>query len=149
MIFFLIWTVVLSGSILGEILQSYVVNNRGNISHVTTVVGVSVFEDPQLNTIITEIDWGTILVNDKTVNTTVTKTIYLQNTGNATGTYFLNTYNWDNINVESFIILSWDFVGTLEPDVAVPVILTLTVLPNIPLSVTSFTFDIIIDTEKV
>jgi len=114
------------------------------VSNFATVktVGVEVYWNPNATQLVANIDWGIV-----EPNSTVEKTVYMKNLGNVPVTLNLTTKNWNPANASNFILLSWNYTGFLvDPDLVVPVVLTLSISAEIS-GIESFSFDIIIRAE--
>jgi len=112
------------------------------ISSVASVktVGVTVWQDINITTQVTLIDWGVITPNENT-----TFTCYIKSEANVPSTLFLSTENWQPTNATTWINLSWNLEGApIDVGEVLQANLTLTVSPDIE-NVTNFSFDIIIN----
>ena len=150
--FFIAMFIMFAVSGLAQIFNSITIDSEGNITHVTvTVAGVLIFEDAELSISLTQINWGTIVV-DRSVDTDsiAQYTFYMVNSGNATGEYEMNVINWNMPEAEAAITVTWDITGvTIEPNQSIPVTLTLSISPQISYEVTNFSFDIVISANKI
>ena len=109
--------------------------SRGEIK----VLGVSVWQDLNLTTPLTVIDWGML---EPSENKTVS--CYLRNEGNVPSLLTVYTENWQPVNASNWINLSWNLEDVvIDVAKAVEAQLTLTVSPDIK-NITSFSFDIIL-----
>lgn len=140
------WLVALSAiCILGALAITYGLMSRffliSNFAAVKAV-GVEVYWDSSATQIVTSINWGIV-----EPNSTVEKTVFVKNPGNVPVTLNLSTANWNPANASNFITLSWNYTGFLvDPDMVVPVVLTLSVSAEIT-GIKSFSFDIIISAQ--
>jgi hypothetical protein len=106
---------------------------------------VGVYWDADCTNRVTSIDWGTLYPGQ-----TASKLIYIRNEGNVSMTLSLATENWNPPEAANYISLSWNYDGrTLRPGDVIPVTLYLSVSPNIPSTITSFSFDIIISGYEI
>jgi len=86
-------------------------------------IDVEVYWDSGCTDTVTAINWA-ILEPD----VSLTKTVYVKNTGNAPLTLSMTSSGWIPPEAETHIALSWDKEGaTLEPGAVVGAILTLSV----------------------
>jgi hypothetical protein len=121
----------------GLLSSQQVVPAGGKISY---SVGVEVYDDPTAAKLCSYIDWGAI-AEDKTV----TRTIYVKNTGNATETLSMRVSDWEPALAGELLRLSWDREGALlEPGDMVAASLTL-VTPRDAGSLESFGFNVVIE----
>ena len=115
--------------------QGQAVGSRGEVK----VLGVSVWQDLNLTTPLTVIDWGML---EPSENKTVS--CYLRNEGNVPSLLTVYTENWQPVNASNWISLSWNLEGVnIEVAEALKTDLTLTVSPDIK-NIFSFSFDIVI-----
>jgi len=88
--------------------------------------------------------WGTL-----EPNTITTYTIHVWLTSNVNATLLLNTTNWVPQNASTFMALTWNYTGKiLEPDEIATIVLQLYVAPDISITITTFSFDMIISAER-
>ena len=115
------------------------VNSLVQISNVGTIraIGVEVYADGELATLMHEISWGTLNPGDgRSVNA------WIKNTGNDAQKLILWTEGWDPVAAQNSISLSWSYNNEwIQPGSAVAVTFTLSVDPGIA-GVDSFFFDI-------
>lgn len=136
---------VLAGSAVASWYDTVTLPSEGNITPIETVAGIEVFEDSELSQPLTSLNWGNV-----TVNTVYNKSFYILNTGNATATYFMLVDNWNSNETETYISITWDFMGAyVAPNENIYVTLSLFISPDIPLTVQNFTCDIHLHAEKV
>jgi len=103
-------------------------------------VGVEVYTDPDATKLCTYIDWGTVDEGE-----TVTETVYVKNTGNATETLHLVVTDWEPALAGELLSLIWDKEETqLEPDAIVAATLTLAI-PRDAQNLDSFNFNVVIE----
>jgi len=119
---------------------SYAVIERlSRIRNVGTIrtVGVEVYADEVLSTVLTEIGWGTL--NPGEVRSVEA---WVKNTGNDAQKLVMWTENWNPAAAFDSITLTWDYGDSwIAANASFPVVFTLSVEPNIT-DVTSFSFDI-------
>jgi hypothetical protein len=126
---------VLTVSTAGLLSVSQSLSSSGNIS----TVNVGVYSDSACTQTLTSIDWGTI-----SPGTTVTRTIYVKNTGNTQITLSMTTNGWSPTSANGPITLTWDRQGaTLSTGASVAATLTLSVSSSIS-SITTFSVTIVI-----
>ena len=128
---FLFFT-IMAGTL--PVMYTYELSNLGTVK----AVGLQVFWDSGCTQEVTAIDWGVVEPSQS-----VTKIIYLKNTGNTPVSLTFSTSNWDPPHANIYITLSWNFTGTLI-DVS-PVELVLAVAASV--NVTSFSFIVTITAE--
>ena len=108
-------------------------------------VVVGVYWDAACTKRVTSIDWGTLYPGQ-----TASKLIYIRNEGNISITLSLKTENWNPPEAANYLTLSWNYDGrSLRLGDVVPVTLYLTVSPNVPPTITDFSFDIIISGYQI
>ncbi|UCE15555.1 MAG: hypothetical protein JSV12_06690 [Candidatus Bathyarchaeota archaeon] len=132
---------VICGFTLGVGLSFTVHLTRYSIENIAAVkmVGVSVWQDVNLTTPLTQLDWGFIEPGEN-----VTITCYVRNEGNIPETLGLLTENWTPANASDWINLSWNLEGvTIDFGEALTGNFTLTVSSSIT-SVIKFSFDTVI-----
>jgi hypothetical protein len=119
----------------GSLQRSTTVNSTGTVKG----VGVGVYWDSGCTNQVSSINWG--LVAPGSLNN---ETVYIRNEGTAPVTLSLTTGNWTT-GASNYIALKWNYSNktTIQPNIAIPVTLTLEVYPNIA-NITSFSFDIVI-----
>lgn len=114
---------------------NYLVQIR-NVGRIRAI-GVQVFADEALTTVLEEVNWGTLNPGEnRSVNA------WIKNTGNDAQKLILWTESWDPVTAQNSILLSWDYGNEwISPGASVPVTFTLSVDPIIS-DVDSFSFDI-------
>lgn len=123
-------------AVTGLLTASRTIGSSGTVK----AINVEVYWDSGLTDVVSEIDWGTI-----EPGVSVTKTIYITNTGNTAVTLNMTYYGWDPAEAGNYITLSWDKEGvTIDPDAVVPAVLTLSISESIS-EIESFSFDIVIE----
>jgi hypothetical protein len=126
---------VLTVSTAGLLSVSQSLSSSGNIS----TVNVGVYSNSDCTQPLTSIDWGTI-----SPGTTVTRTIYVKNTGNVQITLSMTTSGWSPASANGPITLTWDRQGaTLSVGASVAATLTLSVSSSIS-GITTFSVTIVI-----
>jgi hypothetical protein len=127
--------IVLTLTTLGLVSINQSVSNSGTI----TSVNVGVYSDSGCTTNCTSISWGSI-----SPNSTVTKTVYVKNTGTAQIKLNMTTNTWSPANANGPITLTWNQEGaTLNASQVATTTLTLGVSASIS-GVTTFSFNIVI-----
>jgi hypothetical protein len=104
---------------------------------IQTTAEIGVYSDPQCNTALTSLPWGTLEPGGSQA-----RVCYIKNEGNSALTLSMSTLNWYPANAEDYLTLSWNYNGIpIDPDGAVQITFTLTVSLDIE-GITSFSFDI-------
>jgi hypothetical protein len=104
-----------------------------------TSINVDVYTDAAATTPLASLSWGTL-----NPGSTVTRTIYIKNSGNTAETLNMTTTQWNPTAASSVLTLTWNREGsTLDAGAVVPATLTLQVAAD-PDSVTSFSMNIVI-----
>ena len=124
---------LLVGAVIGVSLVR--IRNVGTIR----AVGVEVYADAGLSTVLTEISWGILNPGEsKTFNA------WVQNSGNVAQGLALSTEGWSPFGAGNSISLSWDYGGApLPAGASIPVVFTLSVDSGIS-GVSGFSFDVVI-----
>jgi hypothetical protein len=126
-------------------------------------IGVRAYYDPNLQNETRQVKWGTIYPGSST-----NITLYLKSVSNIKTIFRLQTANWTFLNASNAIVsgpsntilylnLTWNYNNTaINPDQTIPVTLTLSVVNSqtftqflVSNDVTNFSFDIIINAEKL
>jgi archaellum component FlaG (FlaF/FlaG flagellin family) len=129
-------------SVLGSIVVSGVLSTSLTLSSSGSIkaINVDVYWDSACTNPVGSINWG-----NSDLGTTVTRSFYIKNSGNSALTLTMNTNNWDPVEAQSHLSLTWNREGyVLDPDGVVRATLSL----NIPLSaegIMDYSFDIIIE----
>jgi hypothetical protein len=111
------------------------VPSSGNV----TTINVGVYSDSSCTHNLTSIDWGTISPGNS-----VTRTIYVKNTGNSQITLSLTKTNWNPASANGPITLTWNRESTtLNSGQVTTATLTLSVSESIS-GITNFSVDIVI-----
>jgi len=119
----------------GLLSVTQLVSSSGTI----TTVNVGVYSDSACTLPLTSIDWGTI-----SPGTTVTRTIYVKNTGNTQITLSMTTNGWIPTSANGPLTLTWNKEGTtLSVGQSTAATLTLTVSSSIS-GITTFSVNIVI-----
>jgi hypothetical protein len=127
--------VVLTVATAGVLTVTQSVSSSGSI----TAVNVGVYSDSACTQNLTSISWGTI-----SPGSSVTRTIYVKNTGNTQITLNMATNGWSPEGANGQITLAWNRQSTtLSAGASTAATLTLTVSSSIS-GVTSFSFNIVI-----
>jgi hypothetical protein len=126
---------VLTVTTAGLLSVSQSVSSSGTV----TTVNVGVYSDSACTLPLTSINWGTI-----SPGTTVTRTIYVKNTGNTQITLSMTTNGWNPTSANGPLTLTWNREGaTLNAGISVAATLTLSVSSSIS-SITTFSVTIVI-----
>jgi len=113
-----------------------------SVSAVETVDSVGVYWDAECKNRVYSLEWGNL-----SPGSTRTISVYMRNEGNEPIILDLLTQNWSPLIAAQAMSLSWDYQGyPIYANQVIVTELTLFVSPGIQ-GVTSFTFDIRIDTE--
>lgn len=101
---------------------------------------LGVYSDSTCQIPITTIDWGSLSPGES-----VTKTVYIKNTGSGISLNLsMSPSNWNPANVDNYMTLTWDpTVPTLAPGASTAATLTLTVSSSI-IDITTFDVQITI-----
>jgi hypothetical protein len=115
------------------------VNQTIPSSGTVTAVNVGVYSNSACTQNLTSITWGTI-----SPNSTVTRTIYVKNTGNTPITLSMTKTNWNPANANGPITLTWNSENTsLTAGQVTMATLTLSVSQSIS-GITNFGVDVVI-----
>ena len=119
----------------GLLMSSQTVQSGGTVNS----VNVGVYSDSGCTQNCTTLDWGAI-----TPGNSVTRTVYVKNTGTLPVTLSMTTGNWVPSNANTYLTLTWNQGGVvLAAGNSVTAILTLTASSSAG-NLTSFSFNIII-----
>jgi hypothetical protein len=114
------------------------INQTVSSSGTVTAINVGVYSDSACTTELTSIDWGIISPGNS-----VNRTIYLKNTGYAQITLLMTKTNWNPVNADGPITLTWNRENaTLNVDQVTSAILTLILSESIS-GITNFSVDIV------
>ncbi len=107
---------------------------------ITVTPNLSIYSDSACTNSLSTLDWGTI-----TPGTTVSKTVYVKNTGSGTSlTLSMSTSNWNPTSANGPVTLSWDREGAqFSPGQSIKAVITLTASSSIA-DITNFNVQIII-----
>ena len=115
------------------------VNKTISSSGTVIAVNVGVYSDSACTQNLTSINWGTIVPGNS-----VTRTIYVKNTGNTQITLSMTKTNWNPATADGPITLTWNRESaTLNADQVTTATLTLSVSESIS-GITNFSVDIVI-----
>jgi hypothetical protein len=117
------------------------VNSQSVPSKVTlTVINLGVYSNSACTANLTALDFGSI-----SSGATSKITLWVKNTGNSNEKLSLTTNTWSPTNVTQWLTLSWNQAGAvLKQNQVVAATLTLTVSPSVDLSLSDFTFNVVI-----
>jgi hypothetical protein len=126
---------LLSLSTLGLLTISQTISSSGTIS----TANVGVFSDSQCTQPLSTISWGSVAPGSS-----VSRTIYVKNTGDLPLTLSMSTASWNPVAASNSMAITWNREGTvLAAGQIVPAELTLAVDSDIS-GVTAFSVNIII-----
>ena len=115
------------------------VNQAVPSSGTITALNVGVYSDSACTQELTSVDWGTVSPGE-----TVTRTIYIKNTGNSPVTLTMTKTNWNPSTADGPIAIAWDIENWwLNPDEIFTATLTLSVSSSIS-GITDFSVEIVI-----
>ena len=125
--------------LVGAVIGASLVRIR-NVGTIRATVGLEVYADAGLTTVLAEISWGVLDPGQsKTFNA------WVQNYGNVDQTLVLSTEGWLPFGAGNSISLSWDYGGApVAPGASIPVVFTLSVSPGIT-GISGFSFDVVIE----
>lgn len=112
--------------------------NLSSTGAINVSANLGVYSDSACTTSLSTIDWGTI-----TPGNTVTKTVYVKNTGTGTSLALsMATSNWSPASASTYMTISWNRQGTtLAPGVSTAATITLTASSS-TVDITSFSVQI-------
>ena len=131
----------LIGMVMGSAVTLAVLNVTRAIpsSGLIVAINVGVYSDAACTLNLTSIDWGNVYPGDS-----VSRTIYVKNTGNAPIALSMTTASWNPASAAGQITVTWDKENALlNAGQSTSATLTLSVSQSIS-SVTSFSLNIII-----
>jgi len=132
----LVFALLGSFGVYGLLTYSRTISSSG----ILKAINVEIYWEQSCTQVVENVDWGYAEPGD-----TVSKTIYVKNSGNAPLTLSLSYSDWAPVEAGDFITLAWDQEGTtVNAGDVQQAILTLTVSNNIA-GVTDFSFNIIIE----
>jgi hypothetical protein len=115
------------------------VNQTISSSGAVTAINVGVYSNSACTAELTSIAWGTISPGNS-----ISRTIYLKNTGNAQITLSMTEANWNPASADGPITLAWNRESTtLDVGQVATATLTLSISEDIS-GITNFSMDIII-----
>jgi len=130
--------VVLGGVALGQMMRSARVMSSGLVKS----IGVGVYKDSNCSEVMSSIGWGIVEPGSQ-----YNASVYIRNEGNTEVTLFLNATDWNPPEAETYMVLSWNYMGQpVMPNQVILVILTLSVGNNAT-SGSSFVFNVVITAE--
>jgi len=143
----LIAIALVSVPITAVLMKQYVIRNVCDIVIVTPPpppeLKLNVYEDENCTVPLTEIEWGTMEPPDSK-----NLMAYLKNLGDVSFNMTLGTQNWDPVEGETYMTLSWDYADqTVSVGEVLQVTFTLSVDEGI--SEGGFSFDIVITASEV
>lgn len=123
----------------GAIVTTTRIPSSGTITSISASSGLGVYSNSACTTAASSIDWGTINPGGS-----VTRTVYVKNTGSTTLTLALSISDWTPSTANGPITVSWNQAGTtLAPGQVATATLTLQVSSSIS-GITSFSNNIVI-----
>lgn len=126
---------ILTVTTAGLLSVSQTVSSSGTV----TAVNVGVYSDSACTTALTSIDWGTIPPGNS-----VTRTIYVKNTGNTAITLSMTKTGWNPTTANGPITITWDKeAAALGVGASTAATITLSVSSSIS-GITSFSVNIVI-----
>jgi hypothetical protein len=124
---------LLVGAVIGASLVR--IHNVGTIR----AVGVEVYSDGDLTSVLHEIAWGTLDPGE-----TRSYTAWVKNSGNDAQKLVMWTEGWVPVAAQNSISLSWDYGDEwIQVGASVPVVFTLSVDPDI-VDVVNFSFEVVV-----
>ena len=134
--------VSISFALVSSVVVSGVLNTSKTIQSTGKVksINVGVYWNSACTNVTTSINWGTI-----EPNSTVTRTVYVKNTGNSPLTLHLSSSGWNPANSNQYMTLTWDRENAVVSSGSVATaVLTFRVSSSIT-GITDFSFDIIVE----
>ncbi|MCW4007319.1 MAG: hypothetical protein NWF09_01320 [Candidatus Bathyarchaeota archaeon] len=127
--------IILTATTAGVLTVTRPIPATGTIS----TINLEAYSDAACSQPLTSIDWGTL-----SPGATVTKTVYLKNTGNVQMTLSMTTNSWSPTNANGPITITWDRESaTLPAGQSIAAVITLRVSSSIS-GITSFSVNIVI-----
>jgi hypothetical protein len=127
--------IVLTVTTAGLISVSQSVSSSGSV----TAINVGVYSDSSCTQNLTTIDWGTVAPGNS-----VTKTVYVKNTGNSDITLSMTKNGWNPTSANGPITVTWNKESTtLSAGASAAAIITLSVSSGIS-GITTFSVNIVI-----
>ena len=119
----------------GTLLTSKTLTSSGLVAS----ANLGIYSDSAATQTLTSISWGTV-----TPGGSITRTVYVKNTGNAQVTLGMTKMNWNPTTANGPLTLTWNQESTvLAPNQVATATLTLSALSSIS-SITAFNVDIVI-----
>ena len=119
----------------GLLMSSQTVQSGGTVSS----VNVGVYTDSGCTQNCTTLDWGTIAPGNS-----VTRTVYVKNTGTIPVTLSMTTGNWAPANANTYLTLTWNRGGAvLAAGSSISATLTLSATSSAG-NITTFSFNVVI-----
>jgi hypothetical protein len=110
-----------------------------------TSVNVSVYNDQSCTQKCSALNWSTIIAGNS-----VTKVVYIKNTGGQPLTLSMNATNWTPASAEGPLTIGWNQENTLlEANQSVSATISLNVSPIVDPGITNFSFNIIITGKQI
>jgi hypothetical protein len=110
--------------------------NTGSVK----AINVEVYWDFECTQVVSSVDWGAPEPGDP-----INKTVYIKNSGTAPMTLSLSCSDWNPVEAENYLTLSWDSEGTeINAGEVIPAVMTLSVSPSVT-GITVFSFDSLIE----
>ncbi len=107
--------------------------------NVVSSVNVDIYADAAATVPCSSIDWGNL-----SPGSSVSRTVYVKNTGNVSETLSMSASGWNPASADSVLTLGWNKEGTtLAASAVVPATFTLTVAKDTG-DLTSFSFSIVV-----
>jgi len=131
----------LAGIVIGSAVTFAFLSSQRAIpsSGLVVSVGVGVYSDAGCTVNVTSVDWGSVYPGES-----VSRVVYVKNTGNAPITLGMATGGWNPAVAEGQLAISWNREGaSLSPNGSIAATLTLTVSASVH-DVASFSANIII-----
>jgi hypothetical protein len=131
----------LIGMAIGSAVTSAFLSSQKSIPSTGMVLAVNVgaFSDAACSQNLTSIDWGNVYVGSS-----VSRIIYVKNTGTTPITLSMTTSAWNPSNANGQLTLNWDKEGiSLIPGESAAATLTLSVSPTVH-DVASFTVNVVV-----
>jgi hypothetical protein len=126
---------ILTVSTAGLLSISQSISSSGTV----TAINVGVYSDSYCTQTLTSIDWGTISPGNS-----VTKTIYVKNTGNAQITLSMTKTSWNPAGADGPVTVTWNKESTtLSAGASTAATLTLSVSSGIS-GITTFSVNIVV-----
>ncbi len=122
----------------GVLNSSQAVSPGGLATQIQTGISIVVYSDSASTQGAASVNWGNLHPGDS-----VTRTVYIKNTGLRTVHLSMQSNNYQPANVQNWMALTWDSEGrALAANEAVQVTLTLTVSQSIDAGITTFSLNI-------